>query len=457
MTPLNMSIFVTAHGPTGDDAPFIRFIESGTTRHTLSSIILIFQLSQILDDSASSSLVSAGSVFSELPTTSSVSPLSMKSFESSQSDDSQRSRSPSLLDRTSFYPKYYNPPTLVRPHIYKSTFASAQCRVPVGSLLPPFLDTPGTIWVNKIPQVDALCPVICRRHDQLALVRRPRGFGKTTFLSASRFIHDVLKERAVAHAFGPRALNFPDFQGDRLVMHVDLQAVFYDTSENMCSSANAYMNLIYHSFLRRYAEQLDLSDEDEILGYVDLTSQYTFDEILTLLTFSGHRLILLIDNFNFPLLKSTPQNCIAVKHVILDCITEPFRTALENGYVVGGAIMGRPIEEEPSWVRSMELSESLFGDIGCDVSDEEQARGAFGFTLSEVRALAAEALGEAEGIQFVDELKDISVYCSGDYVEYCMEEVLVRLRSLTGQSQPEHGWVVCGKVRGRLEPQPNTF
>ncbi len=126
MTPLNMSIFVTAHGPTGDDAPFIRFIESGTTRHTLSSIILIFQLSQILDDSASSSLVSAGSVFSELPTTSSVSPLSMKSFESSQSDDSQRSRSPSPLDRTSFYPKYYNPPTLVRPHIYKSTFASAQ-------------------------------------------------------------------------------------------------------------------------------------------------------------------------------------------------------------------------------------------------------------------------------------------------------------------------------------------
>ncbi len=143
----------------------------------------------------------------------------------------------------------------------------------------------------------------------------------------------------------------------------------------------------------------------------------------------------------------------------MDCITEPFRTALESGYVVGGAIMGRPIEEEPSWVRSMELSESLFGDIGCDVSDEEQARGAFGFTLSEVQALAAEALGEAEGIQFVDELKDISVYCSGDYVEYCMEEVLVRLRSLTGQSQPEHehGWVVCGKVRGRLEPQPKTF
>ncbi len=114
----------------------------------------------------------------------------------------------------------------------------------------------------------------------MALVRRPRGFGKTTFLSASRFIHDVLKERAVAHAFGPRALNFPDFQGDRLVMHVDLQAVFYDTSETMRSSANAYMNLIYHSFLRRYAEQLDLSDEDEIPSYVYPTSKLTFDEIL---------------------------------------------------------------------------------------------------------------------------------------------------------------------------------
>ncbi|KAF9030116.1 hypothetical protein BDZ89DRAFT_684475 [Hymenopellis radicata] len=121
--------------------------------------------------------------------------------------------------------------------------------------------------------VDALCPVISRREDQLALVRRPSGFGMTTFLSTSEFIHDVLNERAVAHAFGPRALSFPSyFRGDRLVMSVDLQAVFYDTSENMRSSVNAYMNSIYRSFLRQYAEQLDLSDEDEILSYVHSTS-----------------------------------------------------------------------------------------------------------------------------------------------------------------------------------------
>ncbi len=128
--------------------------------------------------------------------------------------------------------------------------------------------------------VDALCPVITRRQNQLALVRRPSGFGKTTFLSTSEFIHDVLNERAVAHAFGPRPSSFSYFRGDRLVLPVDLQGVFYDTSENMCSSANAYLNSIYRSFLRQYAEQLDLFDEDEILSYVHPTSKDTFDEIL---------------------------------------------------------------------------------------------------------------------------------------------------------------------------------
>ncbi|KAF8911725.1 hypothetical protein CPB85DRAFT_1434763 [Mucidula mucida] len=382
-----MSVFVTAHGPTGDDAQFLRSVESA--------------------DSAVSSWSSdcQTSLFSHVPTTTSAPSPDMKIFGSPQSAESQRSRFPSP-DGASFYPKYYNPPSLVRPHIYKCTFAPAQCRVPTGSILQPFLDAPGTIWVNKIPVVDALCPVISRRQDQLALLRRPSGFGKTTFLSTSEFIHDVLNERAVAHAFGPRPSSFSYFRGDRLVLPVDLQGVFYDTSENMCSSANAYLNSIYRSFLRQYAEQLDLFDEDEILSYVHPTSKDTFDEILTLLTYSGHKLILLIDNFNWPLLKSTPENYIAISHVVLDCISQPFRT------------------------------------------DDDRVRGAFGFTLPEVQALAAEALGEVEGIKFVDELKQCpAAYRRGDYIEYSMDDVLERLKPRIGQSQFQYGWKVRGNIR----------
>ncbi|KAF8991036.1 hypothetical protein BDZ89DRAFT_1086858 [Hymenopellis radicata] len=191
----------------------------------------------------------------------------------------------------------------------------------------------------------------------------------------------------------------------------------------MCSSVDAYLNAVYYCFLHQYAEKLDLSDADEIRSYICPQATHTFDEILDLLTFSGHKLVLFIDNFNSPLLNSTPENCNDIHGRIWDCIICPLRSALEAGLVVGGVVLGTPIAEEPIW--------SLFEHIARDVSDEERVRGAFGFTLPEVQELAAEALGEAEGIKFVDELKHSPAYRSGNYVEYSMEDVLGRLRSCT--------------------------
>ncbi|KAF9043618.1 hypothetical protein BDZ89DRAFT_1128305 [Hymenopellis radicata] len=128
---------------------------------------------------------------------------------------------------------------------------------------------------------------------------------------------------------------------------------------------------------------------------------------LLLLARSGHQLIILIHNFNWPLLTSTPKNYIDISAFIWDCIIDPFRSALDGGYVVDGAIsiLGRPFDEEPTWVRSSPISQSLFDHIGCHISDEERVRGAFGFTLPEVQALAAEVFGESD-IRIVDELKD---------------------------------------------------
>ncbi|KAF9019594.1 hypothetical protein BDZ89DRAFT_1164603 [Hymenopellis radicata] len=386
-----MSIFVTV---LDDDAQYVRSVESADSA-SLSS----------------SSEGSAASFFSDVLSTSSVSSRSgpdMNSFASPRSGGLQRSFSPSQ-NRASFYPEYYHPPTLIRPHIYKCAFAAAKCRLPSDNIPQHFLDTPGTIWVNKIPLVESLCPVISQLGNWLALIRRPSGYGKTAFIYTSGFLHDVLNERTAAHVFGPRASSFPYVRGDRLVLRIDLQTVFYDTSETMCSSVDAYLNAELHL----------------------PQATHTFDEILDLLTFSGYKLVLFIDNFNSPLLNSTPENCNDIHGRIWDCIICPLRSALEAGLVVGGVVLGTPIAEEPIWVRSSQASQSLFEHIARDVSDEERVRGAFGFTLPEVQELAAEALGEAEGIKFVDELKHSPAYRSGDYVEYSMEDVLGRLRSRT--------------------------
>ncbi|KAF9019588.1 hypothetical protein BDZ89DRAFT_1164601 [Hymenopellis radicata] len=226
--------------------------------------------------------VSAASFFSDVLSTSSVSSRSgpdMNSFASPRSGGLQRSFSPSQ-NRASFYPEYYHPPTLIRPHIYKCAFAAAKCRLPSDNIPQHFLDTPGTIWVNKIPLVESLCPVISQLGNWLALIRRPSGYGKTAFIYTSGFLHDVLNERTAAHVFGPRASSFPYVRGDRLVLRIDLQTVFYDTSETMCSSVDAYLNAVYYCFLHQYAEKLDLSDADEIRSYICPQATHTFDEIL---------------------------------------------------------------------------------------------------------------------------------------------------------------------------------
>ncbi|KAF8896952.1 hypothetical protein CPB85DRAFT_204282 [Mucidula mucida] len=285
-------------------------------------------------------------------------------------------------------------------------------------------------------------------------MRRPSGFGKTTFLSTSEFLHESANERPAAHVFGDHPSSLPPVRGDRLVLRVDVQEVFYDTGENMRRSVNEYMNMmIYHDFFVRYAEELDLSDTANLFHP---TSRLTFDELVLLLPRSGHKLIILIDNFNWPLLKSTPENYVEISSFLRDCIIDPFRSALDDGCVVGGAIVGQPLEEEPTWVRSALLSQ--FNQIGCDISDEEQARGAFGFTFSEVQALVTEVLGESEGMKFVDEMKDAPNYCSGDNVEYSMRNTFERFSSFMGQKRPSYEWVDCGgNVRGRLVPPEEVF
>ncbi|KAF8885928.1 hypothetical protein CPB85DRAFT_1336849 [Mucidula mucida] len=256
-----------------------------------------------------------------------------------------------------------------------------QSRVPRRNDLRKFLDMPGIVWVNKIPFITALY--------RLALMRRPSGFGKTTFLSTSEFLHESANERPAA-MFSAIILN-------------------------------EYMNMIYHDFFVRYAEELDLSDTANLFHP---TSRLTFDELVLLLPRSGHKLIILIDNFNWPLLTSTPENYVEISSFLRDCIIDPFRSALDDGYVVGGAIVGQPLEEEPTWVRSALLSQSLFDQIGCDISDEEQARGAFG-------------LGESEGMKFRHN------------VEYSMRNTFERFSSFMGQKRPSYEWVDCGgNVRG---------
>ncbi len=114
----------------------------------------------------------------------------------------------------------------------------------------------------------------------------------------------------------------------------------------------------------------------------------------------------------------------------------PIATGLDDQVIAGGMIFGKPVSEEPSWVRESVTAGVLFEGIACDISDESSVHGAFGYTWDEVTALADEVLPTAE--MRTQCLGAIQSNClkyhdpEGKHVEYSVDDVLTSLREQIG-------------------------
>ncbi|KAF8908244.1 hypothetical protein CPB85DRAFT_1456136 [Mucidula mucida] len=345
---------------------------------------------------------------------------------------------PSADPRSSVRPiSLYTAPVRVRTHLFKSTAKPApgetiQTRTPLDDDFDDFLSSPGTVWVDKMASVYSLCPLI---HSKLALVRRPAGLGRTAFLRAAMRAHESYTPHDFYHLFGISPVCRLDSSTPQVTLNLNMGLAFdYSLSGSMECRIKHYMNCHLEILLNKVGASLGLSsgDIDSLLEY---DSRKTFQNIIYYLR-DAVKLVILVDDFNWPLIHSTtPEDAFEAAFLLDAYVVRPIRDALDQQFVAGGILLGRPIEDEPAWVHSSYKGDALFTPIACDITHDNRVRGAFGFSLPQVTSLAEELLEDLDvQLSFIDEVKASEpAYRHEEYIEYSMSDVLCRLRQRTGQ------------------------
>ncbi|KAF8911781.1 hypothetical protein CPB85DRAFT_1303421, partial [Mucidula mucida] len=296
------------------------------------------------------------------------------------------------------------------------------------------LNCPGTVWVNRLPFLYSLCPVRLFRGDlerKLGLVRRPSGFGQRLFDSTALFAFNTHCEAVFRRFFGTSPL----LDHHYMILFVDMARVSTRPTESPTCAMNTYMSGVLKDFLRTNAPQLNISFE-EIEQCSPISSPVIFDWVLESMREAGYSLIVIIENFNIPLINSTPDTIPEIEYAIAFNLVMPIVSGIDDQVIAGGMILGKPESEEPSWARDSVDDSMIFDLIARDISNEASVHGAFGYTWDQIKALADEVLSTPE--ERAECLEIIQSTCAKHqdperkYVEYSVDDVLTRLREQKG-------------------------
>lgn len=264
----------------------------------------------------------------------------------------------------------------------------------------------------------------------------------------------------------PRSLSVRGFEGyPYLVLHLDLARAFVtiqsDASPQALEAAlNCYLNSRFHDLLFHNRDLLSPPQNTSAYVYegrADITFRMvmvseticitTYDLIgpQNLVAAAECKVLLFIDNFNSPLIHSTPGNVVKIMDLLDSYIVYPVERYLGDQDIVGGLIVGRPVEEEPVWSRCEETRPELFLPISVNISDEPEVHGAFGLSLDEVAAFAEVASANVqEQEDFVAAVKtDCLTYAAGERVEYFMRDVAIRFRRCIGEESRPSSPILC--------------
>ncbi|KAF8876193.1 hypothetical protein CPB85DRAFT_1259945 [Mucidula mucida] len=325
------------------------------------------------------------------------------------------------------------PPLSIGAHLFKTSGgSSSEIPVPLDTF-PSLLQYPGAVWANRISFVHSLYPT--RKFDyehKLSLVRRPSGFGQRLFVTTAPFAYSVHSKKVFTRFFG----SSPSLEAKTLTLFIDMAKAFARPAHDPFSTMNTYMNGVLKGFLRSSAIKLDLSLEEIAAIPLDGLSSAIFLWIVECIANAGYELIVTVEDYNLPLINSTPGDIEDIVDAIFFHLVLPIATGLDDQVIAGGMIFGKPVSEEPSWVRESVTAGVLFEGIACDISDESSVHGAFGYTWDEVTALADEVLPTAE--MRTQCLGAIQSHClkyhdpEGKHVEYSVDDVLTSLREQIG-------------------------
>ncbi|KAK0440518.1 hypothetical protein EV421DRAFT_1961234 [Armillaria borealis] len=247
------------------------------------------------------------------------------------------------------------------------------------------LYSPGVIWADKTSCIIDLS-VESRLLRKLPLVRRPEGFGKTSFLAMLEFFYDckhfttpisdaVLKSTRVSDV-DPNA-------PPMVLPHCDLVLTFdlsVPSVKDFPQSLGFYINSVFRKFLLKYQQELVIKPED-IPVFLSEDGMLSFGSVLRLARRS-RRISILIDNYNAPSIAS--DNSPEVNSCLNEMIISPLTESLSY---VQGLITGIGDVPDPLINPYLRGDCDIWTAVAVDMTDEDVVDATFGFTPEEVHEL----------------------------------------------------------------------
>ncbi|KAF8902475.1 hypothetical protein CPB85DRAFT_1470344 [Mucidula mucida] len=328
------------------------------------------------------------------------------------------------------YPLKYQKPIRLRKHICIGRVGGIR-RLPfAGRASFNTLVKSPTIFVDKLAQMQQLCD-IQTPDSRLTLIRRPHGFGKSSFLSMVGSVQDLNRRPDFCQVYGPSS------REEALVLCLDLDTL---PSEARVFQAgfDKHLHGVLRGFLIRYRDLLGLSQHEITRRMYDDMQGSVFEWVMEIVALSEYSVVLHIDNLNAPLVKSTEDNIDAIQSILQSYLLEPVYRAMAHGAITGGFAVALPFSEEPAWTQRGRTPGyrrgEFFSGIAGGTSNSDLVNRTFGFSKEEIAGLAAECLAPEDVEPFVAHAMETR----DDRFESCsMSDVLAMLRKRIGQDDYE--------------------
>ncbi|KAK0214532.1 hypothetical protein IW262DRAFT_1406693 [Armillaria fumosa] len=287
------------------------------------------------------------------------------------------------------------------------------------------LYSPGVIWADKTSCIIDLS-VKSRLLRKLPLVRRPEGFGKTSFLAMLEFFYDCKHFATPISDAVLESTHVSDVDPNAPLMvlpHNDLVLTFdlsVPSTKDFPQSLGFYINSVFRKFLWKYQQELVINPED-IPVFISEDGMYSFGSVLRLAR-QSRRISILIDNYNAPSIAS--GNSPEVNSCLNKMIISPLTKSLSY---IQGLIMGIGDAPDPLINAYLRDGCDIWTAVAVDMTDEDVVDATFGFTPEEVHELQRHLKVHSVEVGLVP-------YRFGNKRVYSMTHVLNKISQQLGSS-----------------------
>lgn len=263
--------------------------------------------------------------------------------------------------------------------------------------------TPGVLFVDKTQPWRR-----CHEQYRVPIVRRPRGYGKTTLLSMLAALHDV-RRTDVTFLEGS---DVPEC----LVLEFDMNhpTLITSSAPDFQSTLNKYVLDTLTNFMQKYKEHLGLTEEQiQDCCHNFPTNGSCIIRVMEIVKESDWPIFLSIDNYNAPILE---KNVHALKTRLEEILCIHFYQFVEDyvirqaeaGLIVGGILPEGLAQTCYHVTRHFGLGRY---DGSCDCTESKFAQEMFGLTKAQVRTLdtVVNPNGSPRGPDILKDLKFLRI------------------------------------------------